>query len=75
MSKDIRKQIDLYDRMLDEIRSLPDIKNSDDIIRDYNTFREIMQRKDSPSKDLGIVLYSRFQDEYKYYNRLVNKDF
>ena len=67
--------IDLYNRMLDEIRSLPDIKNSDDVIRDYNTFREIMRRKDSPSKDLGIVLTSRFQDEYKHYNRLVNKDF
>jgi hypothetical protein len=67
--------IDLYNRMLDEIRSLPDIKNSDDVTRDYNVFREIMGRKDSPSKDLGIVLPSRFQDEYKYYNRLVNKDF
>jgi len=67
--------IDLYNRMLDEIRSLPDIKNSDDVIRDYNVFREIMGRKDSPSKDLGIVLPSRFQDEYKHYNRLVNKDF
>lgn len=67
--------IDLYNRMLDEIRSLPDIKNSDDVIRDYNIFREIMGRKDSPSKDLGLVLPSRFQDEYKYYNRLVNKDF
>lgn len=67
--------IDLYNRMLDEIRSLPNIKNSDDVIRDYNTFREIMGRKDSPSKDLGIVLTSRFQDEYKHYNRLVNKDF
>jgi hypothetical protein len=67
--------IDLYNRMLDEIRSLPDIKNSDDVIRDYNIFREIMGRKDSPSKDLGIVLTSRFQDEYKYYNRLVNKDY
>lgn len=67
--------IDLYNRMLDEIRSLPDIENSDDVIRDYNTFREIMGRKDSPSKDLGIVLTSRFQDEYKHYNCLVNKDF
>lgn len=67
--------IDLYNRMLDEIRSLPDIKNSDDVIRDYNAFREIMKRKDSPSKDLGIVLTSRFQDEYKYYNLLVNKEF
>jgi hypothetical protein len=65
--------IDLYNRMLEEIRSLPDIKNSDDVIRDYNIFREIMKRKDSPSKDLGIVLTSRFQDEYKYYSRLVNK--
>jgi hypothetical protein len=67
--------IDLYNRMLDEIRSLPDIKNSDDVIKDYNIFREIMNRKDSPSKDLGIVLTSRFQDEYRYYNRLINKDF
>lgn len=67
--------IGLYNKMLDEIRSLPDIKNSDDVIRDYNTFREIMGKKDSPSKDLGIVLTSRFQDEYKHYNRLVNKDF
>lgn len=67
--------IDLYNRMLDEIRSLPNIKNSDDVIRDYNTFREIMGRKDSASKDLGIVLTSRFQDEYEHYNRLVNKDF
>jgi len=67
--------IDLFNRMLDEIRSLPDIKNSDDVIRDYNIFREIMGRKDSPTKDLGLVLTSRFQDEYKYYNRLVNKDF
>ncbi len=67
--------IDLYNRMLDEIRSLPDIKGSDDVIKDYNIFREIMNRKDSPSKDLGIVLTSRFQDEYKHYNRLVNKDF
>jgi hypothetical protein len=67
--------IDLYNRMLDEIRSLPDIKNSDDVIKDYNIFREIMGRKDSPSKDLGIVLTSRFQDEYKHYNRLVNKEF
>jgi hypothetical protein len=69
------KTIDLYNRMLDEIRSLPDIKNSDDVIKDYNIFREIMKRKDSPSKDLGIVLTSRFQDEYKYYSRLANKDF
>jgi hypothetical protein len=65
--------IDLYNGMLDEIRNLPDIKNSDDVIKDYNIFREIMGRKDSPSKDLGIVLTSRFQDEYKHYNRLVNK--
>jgi len=72
---DIYNIIDLYNRMLDEIRSLPDIKNSDDVIKDYNIFREIMNRKDSPSKDLGIVLTSRFQDEYKHYNRLVNKDF
>ena len=34
-----------------------------------------MGRKDSPIKDLGLVLTSRFQDEYKYYSRLVNKDF
>ena len=67
--------IDLYNRMLAEIRSLPDIKNSDDVIRDYNIFRGIMQRRDSPSKDLGIVLTIRFEDEYDYYHRLVNKDF
>jgi len=67
--------IDLFNRMLDEIRSLPDIKNSDDVIRDYNIFREIMHRKDSPTNHLGLVLTSRFQDEYKYYNLLVNKDF
>jgi hypothetical protein len=72
---DTYNTIDLYNRMLDEIRSLPDIKSSDDVIKDYNIFREIMNRKDSPSKDLGIVLTSRFQDEYKHYNRLVNKDF
>jgi hypothetical protein len=62
--------ISLYNRMLDEIRSLPDIKNSVDVINDYNIFREIMGRKDSPSKDLGIVLYSRFQVEYNYFNNI-----
>lgn len=65
--------IDLYNRMVDEIRSLPDINNSEDVITDYNTFREIMGRKDSPTKDLGLVLISRFRDEYEYYYTLVTK--
>lgn len=65
--------IELYNRMLEEIRSLPDINNSNDINRDYKIFREILSRRDSPSKDLGLVLPSRFLDEYKYYNGLVNK--
>lgn len=61
---------ELYLRMLDEIRSLPDIKNSDNIIRDYNIFRERMGKKDSPTKDLSLVLPSRFLDEYYYYSGL-----
>lgn len=64
--------IDLYNRMISEIESLPDIKNSTDVISDYSTFRKIMSRSDSPSKDLGLVLISRFQDEYNYYKSLVN---
>lgn len=64
--------IDLYNKMILEIESLPDIKNSTDVISDYNTFRKIMSRKDSPSKDLGLVLISRFQDEYNYYKSLLN---
>lgn len=63
--------IDLYNRMISEIESLPDIKNSTDIVSDYNTFRKIMSRKDSPSKDLGLVLISRFQDEYDYYTKMI----
>ena len=51
------------------------IKNSDNVVRDYNIFREIMGRKDSASKDLGLVLPLRFLDEYNYYRDLVNKDF
>jgi hypothetical protein len=67
--------IDLFNRMLDEIRSLPDIKNSDNVIRDYNIFRKTIGGKYSPTRNLQIVITSRFQDEYKYYSRLVNKDF
>ena len=67
--------IDLYNGVLDEIRSLPDIKNSDDVIRDYNIFRKTIGGKYSPTRNLQIVITSRFQDEYNYYNRLVNKDF
>jgi hypothetical protein len=67
--------IDLYNGMLDEIRNLPDIKNSDDVIRDYNIFRKTIGDKYSPSRNLALVITSRFQDEYKYYSRLVNKDF
>jgi hypothetical protein len=63
--------IDLYSRMITEIESLPDIKNSTDVIGDYNTFRKIMSRKDSPSKDLGLVLISRFRDEYNYYRKMI----
>lgn len=69
------KTIDLYNGMLEEIRSLPDIKNSDDIIRDYNIFRKTIGGKHSPSRNLALVITSRFQDEYQYYNHLVNKDF
>jgi|LakMenE18May11ns_1017448.scaffolds.fasta_scaffold9684910_2 hypothetical protein len=67
--------IDLYNGMLDEIRNLPDIKNSDDVIRDYNIFRKTIGEKYSPLRNLTIVITSRFQDEYKYYSHLVNKDF
>lgn len=69
------KTIDLYNGMLEEIRSLPDIKNSDDIIRDYNIFRRTIADKHSPSRNLALVITSRFQDVYEYYSRLVNKDF
>jgi hypothetical protein len=65
--------IDLYNRMLDEIRSLPDIKNSDDFIRDYNIFRKILAKKDSPSKDLGLVIGSRFQKDFLHFNKIINK--
>lgn len=67
--------IDLYNGMLEEIRSLPDIKNSDDVIRDYNIFRKTIGDKYSPLRNLALVITSRFQDEYKYYSHLVNKDF
>lgn len=67
--------IDLYKGMLDEIRNLPDIKNSDDVIRDYNIFRKTIGEKYSPSRNLALVITSRFQDEYKYYSHLVNKNF
>jgi hypothetical protein len=67
--------IDLYNGMLVEIRSLPDIKNSDDVIGDYNIFRKTIGGKYSTTRNLALVITSRFQDEYKYYSRLVNKDF
>jgi hypothetical protein len=67
--------IDLYNEMLDEIRNLPDIKNSNDVIRDYNIFRKTIGDKYSPYRNLALVITSRFQDEYKHYNRLVNKEF
>ena len=65
--------IDLYNGMLDEIRNLPDIKNSDDVIGDYNIFRKTIGGKYSPTRNLQLVITSRFQDEYKHYNSLVNK--
>lgn len=61
--------------MLDEIRSLPDIKNSDNSLRDYNIFRKTIQGKYSPTRNLNLVITSRFQDEFNYYSRLVNKNF
>jgi hypothetical protein len=67
--------IDLYNGMLGEIRSLPDIKNSDDVIRDYNIFRKTIRGKHSPLRNLVLVITSRFQDEYMYYSHLVNKEF
>lgn len=67
--------IDLYNQMLDEIRSLPDIKNSDNSLRDYNIFRKTIQGKYSPTRNLNLVITSRFQDEFNYYSRLVNKNF
>ena len=67
--------IDLYNQMLDEIRSLPDIKNSDNSLRDYNIFRKTIQEKYSPTRNLNLVITSRFQDEFNYYSRLVNKNF
>ena len=67
--------IDLYNGMLDEIRNLPDIKNSDDVIRDYNIFRKTIGDKYSPFRNLALVITSRFRDEYEYYSHLVNKDF
>jgi hypothetical protein len=65
--------IDLYNGMLDEIRNLPDIKNSDDVIGDYNIFRKTIGGKYSPTRNLELVITSRFQDEYKHYSSLVNK--
>jgi hypothetical protein len=67
--------IDLYNGMLDEIRSLPDIKNSDDVIGDYNIFRRTIGGKHSPTRNLQLVITSRFQEEYNYYSKVVNKDF
>jgi hypothetical protein len=67
--------IDLYNGMLDEIRSLPDIKNSDDVIGDYNIFRKTIGGKYSPTRNLQLVITSRFQEEYQYYNKIINKDF
>lgn len=67
--------IDLYNGMLDEIRGLPDIKNSDDVIRDYNIFRKTIRGKYSPLRNLALVITSRFRDEYMYYSRLINREF
>jgi len=59
--------------MIDEIRSLPDIKNSDNVIDDYNIFRNLISRKESQTKDLFLVIASRFLDDYNYYIRLIEK--
>jgi hypothetical protein len=65
--------IELYNDMVNEIRSLPDIEKSDNIIEDYNIFRETLNRKESPTRNLNLVLYSRFLDDYNYYTQLINK--
>lgn len=71
--KDRYNTIELYNDMVNEIRSLPDIEKSDNIIEDYNIFRETLNRKESPTRSLNLVLYSRFLDEYNYYTQLINK--
>ena len=67
--------IDLYNGMLDEIRSLPNIKNSDDVIGDYNIFRKTIGGKYSPTRNLQLVITSRFLEDYNYYSKIVNKDY
>ena len=64
--------IKLYNAMLDEIRNLPDIKKSDDVINDYNIFRKRIKDKASPTRNLRLVIISRFLEEYRYFSKLVN---
>jgi hypothetical protein len=64
---------DLYNGMVDEIRNIPDIKNSDDPMRDYNIFRKTLVEKYSPTRNLQLVITSRFQYEYYRYNKLIER--
>jgi hypothetical protein len=70
--KDERNTIGLYEKMLSQVRSLPDIKNSEDKTSEYTLFREIMSAKDSPIKDLGLVLPIRKMTDFRYYIDLIN---
>lgn len=63
--------IDLYNKMIEEIRNLPDIKNSDDVIGDYEIFRKVLSDKDSPTRNLFLVLPSRFLYDYNKYEKLL----
>ena len=49
--------------------------SADDVIRDYNIFRKTIGGKYSPTRNLQIVITSRFLVEYNYYAKIVNKDF
>ena len=63
---------ELYQDMLKEIRSLPNIENSDNTIRDYNIFRETISRRESPYRNLNLVLPSRHLEKYLHYQKIFN---
>lgn len=65
----------LYEDMLDEIRNLPDIKTSENKFEDYNTFRKTISEKSSPTRNLNLVIYSRFLDDHRHYERLIAKSY